>query len=186
MTARSPKPATYEDLLALPPNVVGEIIAGELLTFPRPRARHAGVSSSLGEELGPPFRRGRNGPGGWLFLDEPELHLGTDVLVTDLAGWRRERMPELPDAAYLELAPDWVCEVLSPSTARVDRVLKRRVYAREGVRHFWMIDPDAQTFEVERLEGETYRVVLAAGGDDKVRAEPFDAIELDLQLLWSV
>ena len=126
MRAPIAKPATYQDLLALPPNVVGEIIAGELLAQPRPGTRHANAASALGEELGPPFRRGRGGPGGWIFLDEPELHFGEDVVVPDLAGWRRSRMPELPDLPYLDLAPDWICEVLSPSTVRVDRVLKRR------------------------------------------------------------
>jgi len=184
MSAPARKRATYEDILALPAHVVGEILGGELFTQARPRARHAAASSTLGEELGPPFRRGRGGPGGWIFLDEPELHLGDDVIVPDLAGWRRERMPELADVAFLELPPDWVCEVLSPRTARVDRVLKRHIYARERVAHYWLLDPDAKTLEVERLDGETYRVVLSASEDDKVRAEPFDAIELDLGLLW--
>jgi Uma2 family endonuclease len=165
--------------------VVGEILDGELSVMPRPGPRHAGAASTLGEELGPPFRRGRNGPGGWVLLDEPELHLGADVLVPDLAGWRRDRMPALPTTAYFELAPDWVCEVLSSSTARVDRVLKRRIYAREQVTHFWILDPDARTLEVERLDGETYRVVLTASDDEKVRAEPFEALELDLALLWT-
>ncbi len=185
MPAPVRKGATYDDLLALPPDVVGEIIDGDLLVMPRPRPRHAAAASSLGEELGPPFRRGRGGPGGWIFLDEPELHLGQDVVVPDLAGWRRERMSELPDVAFLELAPDWICEVLSPSTARVDRVLKRRIYARERVAHYWLLDPDARTLEVERLDGDSYRIVLSASEEDKVRAEPFDALELDLALLWT-
>ncbi len=179
------KRASYDDLVALPTHVVGEILDGELSVLPRPRARHAAAASSLGEELGPPFRRGRGGPGGWLLLDEPELHLAEDVVVPDLAGWRRERMNVLPDVAFIELAPDWICEVLSPSTARIDRVLKRRLYAREQIRHYWLIDPDAKTLEVERLDGESYRIVLTASVDDKVRAEPFEAIELDLSLLWS-
>ena len=185
MSAPARKPPTYDDLLALPAHVVGEIIGGELFVLPRPRARHAAASSTLGEELGPPFRRGRGGPGGWILLDEPELHLGGDVIVPDLAGWRRERMPELADVAFLELAPDWICEVLSPRTARADRVLKRHIYARERITHYWLLDPDAKTLEVERLDGDTYRIVLTASEDEKVRAEPFDAIELDLGLLWN-
>lgn len=181
----TPKRATYEDVLALPEHVVGEILDGVLHVQPRPRTRHAAAASTLGEELGPPFRRGRGGPGGWVFLDEPELHLGDDIVVPDLAGWRRERMPEVPDAPFLELAPDWICEVLSPSTARLDRVFKRRAYARERVRHYWLVDPDARTLEVERLDGDSYRVILSASEADRVRAEPFDAIELDLALLWN-
>ena len=184
VTASVLKVAAYEELLALPSNVVGEILSGELHASPRPAARHAVAASSLGEELGPPFRRGRGGPGGWVLLDEPEIHLGGDVVVPDLAGWRRERLPEVPDTPFLELSPDWVCEVLSPSTSRIDRVLKRGIYAREAVSYFWIVDPAAKTLEVERLDGDSYRIVLAASEDEKVRAEPFDAIELDLALLW--
>src|SRR6476646_4505786 len=117
MAARSSQtPDTYADIEALPPNQVGEIVRGVLYANPRPASPHAAAASAVGEELGPPFKRGRGGPGGWVILDEPELHLGEDVLVPDLAGWRRERMPELPRAAFFTLAPDWACEVLSPST----------------------------------------------------------------------
>lgn len=119
-----------------------------------------------------------------MLLDESEIHLGGDVVVPDLAGWRRERLPEVPDTPFLELSPDWVCEVLSASTSRIDRVLKRGIYAREAVSHFWIVDPAAKTLEVERLDGDSHRIVLAASEDEKVRAEPFDAIELDLALLW--
>lgn len=179
------KPASYEDILALPEHVVGEIVDGALHVSPRPASPHAAASSALGEELGPPFKRGKGGPGGWVILDEPELHLGRDVLVPDLAGWRRERMPERPDVAYFELAPDWVGEVLSPSTAMIDRTKKLVVYAREHVAHVWFIDPIAQTLEVLKLDGATYRIVMTANGDDRVRAEPFDAIELELAILWA-
>lgn len=185
MSIPARKRATYADLLALPPHVTGEIVDGELVALPRPRVRHAGVASALSDELGPPFRRGRGGPGGWLLLFEPELHLGEDIVVPDLAGFHRTRLPELPDVAFLEMAPDWICEVLSPSTARMDRVGKRRIYARERVTHYWMIEPEARTLEVGRLDGDSYRVVLSAAADERVRAEPFDAIELDLALLWS-
>jgi len=178
------KIATYDDLLALPDHVVGEIIAGELHAQPRPRIRHARASTALGEELGQPYGRGRGGPGGWIFLDEPELHLGADVLVPDLAGWRNERLPELPDEAYLELAPDWVCEVLSPSTERLDRGGKMRVFARERVGHVWLLNPTLEMLEVYVLDGQRYSLAQTFEGDASVRAVPFDAIDLDLPVLW--
>ncbi|MGC4064930.1 MAG: Uma2 family endonuclease [Polyangiaceae bacterium] len=178
--------ATYEDLLALPAHVVGQIVCGVLHATPRPAPPHARASTTLGEELGPPFNRGRGGPGGWVILDEPELHLGAHVLVPDLAGWRRERLPELPiDKAYFELAPDWVCEVLSPSTAALDRGDKRRVYAEHQVRHLWFVDPEAQVLEVFALDGESYRLLEVYSGDQQVRAVPFDAIEMELGALWA-
>jgi Uma2 family endonuclease len=113
---RTRKPATYADVLAAPDHVVAEILDGELHLSPRPAPRHAAASSGLGGALHGPFDRGRGGPGGWRILDEPELHLGADVVVPDLAGWRRTRLPRLPDEAYFTLAPDWICEVVSPST----------------------------------------------------------------------
>lgn len=184
--APAPRPVSYDDILALPEHVVGEIIGGELHVSPRPAPLHSLATSALGEELGPPFKRGRGGPGGWMIIDEPEIHLIRDVVVPDLAGWRRERMPEVPiERAYFSLAPDWVCETLSPSTARLDRTRKLSLYARERVAHLWFVDAAAQLLEVLRLDGDTYRVVLTAGADDKVRAEPFDAIELDLAILWA-
>lgn len=180
------RPACYEDLVALPEHVVGEIVDGELHVSPRPAPRHALAASVLGHELGPPFGRGRGGPGGWVILDEPELHLGGDVLVPDLAGWRRERMPEVPvDLPYFVLAPDWLAEVLSPSTAAHDRKRKLAAYAREQVRYVWFVDPEARLLEVLRLDGETYRLVAAFDGDAAVRAEPFDAVDLDLGALWA-
>ena len=179
------KPATYEDILALPEHVVGEIVDDELFVSPRPASPHALASSALGEELGPPFKRGRGGPGGWIILDEPELHLRRDILVPDLAGWRRDRMPEVPNVAFFTLAPDWACEVPSPSTARLDRGKKLAVYARERVANLWFIDPLARTLEILRLDGDTFRIIQVAEGDGKVRAEPFDAIELDLSILWA-
>lgn len=178
--------AGYEDLLALPDHVVGEIVGGELHVSPRPAPRHAAAASALGEELGPPFKRGRGGPGGWWILDEPELHLGADIVVPDLAGWRRERMPEMPvELAYFTVVPDWACEVLSPSTAALDRGRKLPIYARERVTHVWIVDAEACTLEVLRLDGDTYRIVQVATRDDRVRAEPFEAIELDLAILWA-
>jgi Uma2 family endonuclease len=186
MAARSSdRPARYSDIEALPANMVGEIVRGVLYASPRPASAHAAAASAVGEELGNPFKRGKGGPGGWMILDEPELHLVEDVLVPDLAGWRRERMPEMPHVAAFELAPDWVCEVLSPSTAKLDRGDKLPVYAREGVRHVWMIDPLQQYLEILRLDGGSYRIVGTHFAEAKVRAEPFDAIELDLSVLWA-
>jgi len=180
------KRATYSELRDVPAHLIGEIIDGVLRTSPRPATRHARAASVLGGELEPPFSRGRGGPGGWVILDEPELHLGAepDVLVPDLAGWRRARMPELPDAPYLTLAPDWVCEVLSDSTRKVDRTQKLPIYARESVAHVWFVDPAASLLEVLRLDGTTYRLVGTFADDGPCRAEPFEALEFRLGDLW--
>ena len=168
----------------MPRHLVAQIVDGELITHPRPSALHARVTSRLGMEVGNPFDRGRGGPGGWIVLDEPELHLGGDVLVPDLAGWRRERMPELPDSPAFDLAPDWVCEVLSPSTRSLDRVGKMDVYGREEVSHVWLIDPEARLLEVFRLSAGQWLRINSWTGDAAVRAEPFEAIELSLSSLW--
>ena len=135
MASPARKPATYDDLLKLPDDKIGEIVDGELYASPRPAGRHASCAFALSSEIGPPFQGKRGGPGGWLFLFEPELHLADDKLVADLAGWRRDRLPCVPDAPVLTLAPDWVCEILSPSTERLDRVRKLPAYARHGVGH---------------------------------------------------
>lgn len=177
--------ASYDDVLNAPPDMVAELIAGELHLQPRPWRRHAGAASVLGMDLGGVFQRGRGGPGGWVFYDEPELHLGRDVLVPDLAAWRKERSPTSPDnELYFVVVPDWVCEVLSPSTARKDRRLKMAIYARERVRHSWLVDPDARTLEVYRLEGDKWLQLSVHAEDERVRAEPFDAVELEVGALW--
>ena len=185
MPAPAPKPATYDDLCRVPDRFVAQIVHGQLHVHPRPAPRHAHTSSSLGVELGGPFDKGRGGPGGWWILDGPELHLGADVLVPDLAGWRRERMPTLPETAWFPLAPDWVCEVLSPSTARLDRVDKLGLYAAHGVAHAWLIDPDARTLEVFTLVAGLWRRDAALQEDDAVRAPPIDAISFGLGALWA-
>jgi len=177
----------YQELLDLPEHLIGEIFDGELYTSPRPAPRHAVASSMVGDELMGPFHRkpgDPRGPGGWWVLFEPELHLGEDIVVPDLAGWRRERLPRLPDTPYFSLAPDWVCEVLSPSTERIDRVLKKRIYAREGLSWLWLVNPLARTLEVLRREGTRWLEVAAFDGNTVVRAEPFDAIELELARWW--
>jgi Uma2 family endonuclease len=179
------RPAVYEDLLKVPEGLTAEIIDGDLITSPRLTLKHAGAATALSDELGPPFRRGRGGPGGWIILFEPELHLAGQVLVPDLAAWRRERMPELPDTPFTELPPDWVCEVLSPATAALDRTRKMHHDARAGVRHVWLIDPGPRTLEIYRLDGQGWRLTAAFAGDDKVHAEPFDAIDLELANIWA-
>jgi Uma2 family endonuclease len=179
------RPATYDDLLALPDNLVAEIVNGELHASPRPAPAHARASSSLGVSLGGPFDHGVNGPGGWWILDEPELHVGPDVLVPDLAGWRRSRMPHLPKTPHFPLAPDWVCEILSPSTSQLDRAKKLGIYAREQVSHAWLIDPDAGTLEVLRLENGRWTILATHAGAEVVRAEPFAEVDLDLASLWA-
>jgi Uma2 family endonuclease len=178
--------ATYEDVLGAPPHMVAEVIDGELHLSPHPAKPHAAAQAALGEELGPPFKRGRGGPGGWILLFEPELHLRADIIVPDMGGWRRERMPSIvADEPFFTLAPDWVAEVISPRTAKIDRTDKQRIYAREGVQWLWFIDPLQRTLEVQRL-GEDGWIVRGAWRDDtRVRAEPFDAIELDLAILWA-
>ncbi|WP_456373595.1 Uma2 family endonuclease, partial [Thiolapillus sp.] len=151
MNETAEKLATYDDLIAVPDNLVAEIIHGQLHTSPRPAPKHSRALSSLGMRLGNPYDQQINGPGGWWILDEPELHLGSHVLVPDLAGWRRERMPELPDTAWFELPPNWICEILSPSTAHLDRAQKMPLYAEFNIPHLWLIDPDIKTLEAYEL-----------------------------------
>jgi Uma2 family endonuclease len=184
LTAYVP-PATYAEIEALPEHLTGEIIDEVLYVRPRPASPHARSTSRLGMSLGGPFDIGTGGPGGWIILDEPEVHFDRDVVVPDLAGWRRERLPVLEPTPWLSLTPDWICEVLSPSTASHDRIRKLRVYARNGVAYVWLVDPLAQTLEVYALDGEQYRVTPLGQDSDIVRAPPFDAVPLDLALLWA-
>ena len=178
--------ATYEDLCRVPEPLVAEILDGELFTSPRPAIRHALAASRLGMALGPfgADRTAPDAPGGWWILDEPELHLADDVLVPDLAGWRRARVPILPDVVGMTIVPDWACEVISPSTGAIDRGRKMRIYAREGVAHLWIVDPVAHTLEVYRLEDRRWVVVSTQVGSDAVRAEPFDALALEMRSWW--
>lgn len=154
----SERRAGYEDVLAAPPNKVAEVLDGELCLSPRPALPHAAAATALGEELGPPFKRGRGGPGGWLILDEPELHLADDIL--------------------------GVCEVISPSTEQRDRTAKLSIYARAEVTYAWLVNPDQRLLEVLRLGRDGWLRLAAHRDDERVRAEPFDAIELDLSVLW--
>jgi Uma2 family endonuclease len=187
MSAVPKKTDTYSELLNLPENLVGEIIGGELHTQPRPAGPHASASSVLGMDIGSAFHRGRGGPGGWWIIDEPEIHFVRDVemLVPDLAGWRRERMPSLPQDHRFEVVPDWICEVLSPSTMKKDRMLKMKVYARDGVAYLWLVDPLAKTLETFALDNGRWTVTGLYTDEDEVRAPPFDAVPLKLGDLWA-
>ncbi len=185
MPATASKFATYEDLFDLPGNLVGEIIHGQLITHPRPAPQHVVASSAIGDELVGPFQKGRGGPGGWWILDEPELHLGADILVPDLAGWRRERLPVMPETAYFTLPPDWVCEVLSPGTARVDRADKMPIYAEHSVSFLWLIDPAPRTLEVFILREGHWLLEHVYQQDEEVCAVPFEAVAFSLEVLWA-
>ena len=180
----SPRRATYQDVLDAPAHLVAEIIDGTLHTHPRPASRHARASSVLDRKIGAPFDNDPDGPGGWWIIFEPELHLDDEIVVPDLAGWRRERMPEYPDTAYFTLAPDWACEVLSPSTRKVDLVEKRPLYAREGVAHLWLIEPSDRTLEAFELHDGQWVLIASAKDDEPVSVRPFDAITFSLGDLW--
>jgi len=188
MALNSPRkthPPTYQDVLDAPPNTVAEIINGALHVQPRPASPHILIASSLGMEIGPPFQKGRGGgPGGWWILDEPELHLSSDILVPDIAGWRKERMPEYPEVPYFTLAPDWACEILSPSTRKMDLMEKRPIYAREGVGHLWFIDPIARTLEAFELRDGEWVLIATLADDAEVSVRPFDAVPFRLDTLW--
>ncbi|HYC61411.1 MAG TPA: Uma2 family endonuclease [Thermoanaerobaculia bacterium] len=183
MAKTADRPATYEDLLKVPDNLVAEIIEGELYTSPRPSSPHLHASSLLGGRIVMAFGGG-GGPGGWWILDEPELHFGANILVPDIAGWRRERMPVLERTSSFSLAPDWVCEVISPHTGRVDRMKKLPIYAREEIPYAWIVEPIIQTIEAYRLDSGRWSLLGTYGGDDTARIEPFDAIEFPLATLW--
>ncbi len=176
--------ATYADLAAVPPHLVAEIIFGNLETHPRPAPRHATSSSALNIELGNPFQKGRGGPGGWIFMVEPELHLGPHVVVPDLAAWRRERMSSMPAKAYIETPPDWVCEVISLPTEAIDKGPKRRIYATYHVPYLWHLNPAAKLLEVFELKDE-HRVLSEVFQDnEQVAAPPFSAVPFSLADLW--
>ena len=184
MTGAATRLATYADLEAVPAHLVAEIIDGTLETHPRPRPRHAAAAVGLAAELSQPFGRGRGGPGGWIFMVEPELHLGSQVVVPDLAGWRRERMPAEPTTAFIETPPDWVCEILSPSTARLDRGPKRRIYAEAGVGHLWLLDPGEGVLEAFALTGRQWLLLGTVQRGETVALAPFDAVPFPLDDLF--
>lgn len=177
--------ATYADLEAVPPNMVAEIIFGALVTHPRPATRHGIAAGALNSELTIPFQRGRGGPGGWIFIPEPELHLGPHVLVPDIAGWRKERLPTgTQEGAFMETPPDWICEVISPSTEKYDKGDKRRIYATYGVPHLWHLDPRARTLETFQLQGGKWLLTDTFADSEDVCAPPFTEITFSLRHMW--
>jgi Uma2 family endonuclease len=175
--------ATYADLEAVDPRLVAEIVDGRLETHPRPSPRHGASAGRLGLSLGGPFDFGQGGPGGWIFIPEPELHLGADVVVPDVAGWRRERLSE-PSTAFIDIAPDWICEVISPSTERLDRGPKRRVYAEAGVPHLWLLDPSTKLLEAFALAAGQWLLLATVEPGEEVRMAPFDAVGFPLDVLF--
>ena len=177
--------ATYEDLFDLPENVVGEILGGELVTHPRPAPKHARAASAIGAMLFTNFDfKSSGGEGEWWILHEPECHLADDIIVPDIAAWRKTTMPQLPDTAWFGIRPDWVCEVLSPSTAKYDRDIKRKIYAREGVGHYWMVDPIEKMIEVFVLENGSWVVSDVVTDSKIVNLVPFEILPFDLSALW--
>jgi Uma2 family endonuclease len=185
MTERVKEGALYSDLIAAPADKVAEIIGGDLYLSPRPSPRHSNASSVLGADLLESFQRGRNGPGGWWILDEPELHFSPDVLVPDIAGWRRERLPRLPETAWFELPPDWICEVISASTERIDREEKLPLYLRAAVDWLWLVDPTRRRLEVFRRSEANWDCIAIHSGDAVVNEPPFEAVSIELAPLWT-
>ena len=185
MSEPAKKKAVYDDLYSIPENMTGEIINGELIATPRPSQKHVHTASTLDKKIGSPYQLGEGGgPGGRVILVEPEVKLGDDVVVPDLAGWKKERYPRTGETNWISITPDWVCEVLSPGPMRLDRVKKMPLYGQYGVPHFWLIDPVAKTLEVFRLESGRWSLLGAFSEDEKVRVEPFQEIEIDLSVLW--
>lgn len=177
--------ATYADLEAVPPHLVAEILYGALVTHPRPVPRHGAATVAMAAVLVGPFQRGFGGPGGWVFVVEPELHLGEHTIVPDLAAWKAEQLPaSAVEKAYIEVAPDWVLETLSPSTERYDKGDKRSIYAEFGVGHLWYLDPRSRSLETFIRSGTTWTVGAAYFETDDVCAAPFDAITFPLGLMW--
>lgn len=185
MAEPASREATYDDLLRVPPPLVAEILYGQLHTHPRPAPKWAYAYSVLGAKLSAALDRSEDDARGWWILDEPEIHLGRHVIVPDIAGWRRERMPALPDTAWFALAPDWVCEVLSPATAQTDRSIKLPLYAEQGVGHCWLVDPLLRTLEAYALSDGRWLLLATLKEAEPVRLPPFDAIEFSLAALWA-
>jgi Uma2 family endonuclease len=178
------KSASYGDLYTIPENMIGEIIDGELVATPRPSGEHSNAAFALSAEIGPAYRFGRGGPGGWIILYEPEIKFGDNILVPDFAGWRKERFPGWPQENWFTMVPDWICEILSPSTARNDRIKKMPIYARHEVQYLWLLDPRDRTLEIFRLKSGEWVKLAGFAENDKVKAEPFDEVQLELGNFW--
>lgn len=185
MAELAKKKATYDDLYSIPDNMTGEIIDGELTVTPRPSRKHVFTTSVLDKKIGPRYQFGEGGgPGGWIILIEPEIGLGEDIIVPDLAAWKKERFPISEESNWISAAPNWICEILSPSTFRNDKVKKMPLYARHAVGYIWLIDPIAMTMDAFRLESGRWSLLGSYAEDDKVRVEPFQEIEINLFDLW--
>jgi Uma2 family endonuclease len=185
MSEPAKKKATYEDLYTIPENMTGEIINGELVVTPRPSRKHGFAATVLSTEIVTPYQFGRGGgPGGWIFIVEPEIGLEENILVPDIAGWKRERFPRAEAHNWISVAPDWICEVLSPHTARYDRIGKMRIYIRHRVPYVWLVDPILLTLEAYNIEPDGRIILSSFAGNEKVRMEPFPELELDLGLFW--
>ncbi len=184
MSEPAKKKATYEDLYSIPENMTGEIIDGELFVQPRPSRKHIHAASALDKRIGTPYQFGEGGPGGWIILVEPEIQLGDHTLVPDLAGWKRERFVWEENQNPISVTPDWICEILSPSTYQLDRMKKMVIYAEHGVGHFWLLDPIGKILDTYRLESNEWLALARYYENDKVRSEPFEQIELNLGDLW--
>lgn len=185
MAELAPKKATYDDLYTLPENMTGEIIAGELIATPRPSRKHVATTTLLTSRVVPPYQFGEGGgPGGWIILVEPEVKLGEDIVVPDLGGWKRERFPISEETNWISVAPNWVCEVLSPNTMRHDKVRKMPLYAQHAVEHIWLIDPVAMTMDAFRLEGGRWLLLCSYAEDDVATVEPFQEVNINLKDLW--
>lgn len=176
--------ASYQNVVDAPEIMIAELIDGDMYAWPRPGGPHTRVSSALGMDIGTPYDRGHGGPGGWWILFEPELHLDGQVLVPDLAGWRRERMPEIPGDHRFVVPPDWVCEVISPSSEGVDRGKKMRIYAEFSVAWLWLVDPLVRLIQVFTLIDTRWSLTSTFTGEDTVRAEPFPEAAIGLGSIW--
>ncbi len=180
------KLATYADLLALPDDVRAEIVGGAIVALPSPRPRHSKVQGSLRRFVGGPFDDddGHGGPGGWwIFLEVDVALTAHDVVRPDLSGWLRTRLPQ-PDQRPIPTRPDWVCEILSPSNARHDLLTKRRLYAKHGIPHYWLVDPVQRTLLALELRGEHWVELGSFGDEDVARIAPFEAVELPVGRLF--
>lgn len=180
------KPATYQDVLDAPEHMIAQVLDGELILMPRPSRAHTRAAFGVGSFLFSAFEVGVNGPGGWTILNKAELHLGADILVPDLGGWRQRRLVDREDLdePFITVVPDWVCEVLSKETSRIDRMRKMPIYAREKVSHVWLVDPLEQTIEVFRFANQGYQLVGTYDGAEGLVAEPFESVTIPPAYLW--
>lgn len=187
-TARSLRlKATFEDLIRPGEDRSVEIIGGDVVEKTSPTMEHGASQGAVMGFLGRRFvrRPGGRWPGGWWIATEVDVEYEPHELYRhDTVGWRRDRVPERPRGRPIRIRPDWVCEILSPSNEKRDLVDKMRVLRASGVGHYWVVNPEEKILVVHRLEAQGYLVVLAASSGDTVRAEPFEAVELRVGVLF--